>query len=81
MKATILFILFVCLCSCSSHNWFTSDSEAIMLYDRSKGHWEILWTWKLAKGRTKTDTIRVIPEQTNGFIFQEPSEVDMKSNF
>ena len=59
MRKIILFIMIVFISSCSSHNWFTSDSDAFVEYDRANGRWQMIWTWKLAKGRTKTDTILI----------------------
>lgn len=66
MKKIVFGLFVLVMCSCSSKTWLTSDSDAYMEYDRLNQRWQIIWTWKLSKGRVKQDTI-LLKTNDNGF--------------
>ena len=68
MKKIVFGLIVLVMCSCSSKTWLTSDSDAFLEYDKLNHRWQIIWTWKLAKGRVKQDTI---PLRTNDNGFQK----------
>lgn len=68
MKKIVFGLIAFMMCSCSSKTWLRSDSDAFLEYDRLNQRWQIIWAWKLAKGRVKQDTI---PLRTNDNGFQK----------
>lgn len=60
MKKVFIIMLVVLLSGCSSHSWLTSDSDAFLEYDRVNHRYQIIWTWKLKKGRIRQDTIPIL---------------------
>ena len=70
MKKIFIIVLVIVLFSgCSSKTYFSSDSDAYLQYDRIRGSWELIWTWKMKKGRSRTDTIRIMEKPIEGNIF------------
>lgn len=67
MRKILLFISMIVLASCSTPHYFTSDSDAFLEYDRSKGRWQFIWTWKMKGGRVQRDTIPLIPKDSTAF--------------
>lgn len=60
MRKLVLVLSSVILLGCSPKTYFVSDSDAYLSYNRAQGSWELIWTWKVAKGKERTDTIKVI---------------------
>lgn len=65
MKKIVFISLVIGLCSCSTGHWVTSDSDAFLEYDRVNHRYQIIWTWKLKKGREHTDTVIIRPTQSD----------------
>ena len=74
MKKVVIILLVVLLSGCSSHSWLTSDSDAFLEYDRVNHRYQIIWTWKLKKGRIRQDTIPIL-EKGEKIIPSERSSV------
>lgn len=74
MKKVFIILLVVLLSGCSSHSWLTSDSDAFLEYDRVNHRYQIIWTWKLKKGRIRQDTIPIL-EKGEKIIPSERSSV------
>lgn len=74
MKKVFIILLVVLLSGCSSHSWLTSDSDAFLEYDRVNHRYQIIWTWKLKKGRIRQDTIPIL-EKGEKIISSERSSV------
>ena len=60
-KVLILLVMIACI-SCSEKTYFSSDSDAVIEYDRTQGRWQMIWTWRVSKGRVKCDTIPIIQD-------------------
>lgn len=63
VKKIVMLMTLILVCSCSPKVWLTSDSDVLLESDRATGKWSMIWTWKLSKGRTVSDTIPVRVEQ------------------
>ena len=74
MKKVFIILLVFLLSGCSSHSWLTSDSDAFLEYDRVNHRYQIIWTWKLKKGRIRQDTIPIL-EKGEKIIPSERSSV------
>ena len=65
VKKIVMLMTLTGLFSCSPKVWLTSDSDVLLESDRATGKWSMIWTWKLAKGKTVSDTIPIRVEQTH----------------
>lgn len=59
VKKIVMLMTLTGLLSCSPKVWLTSDSDVLLESDRATGKWSMIWTWKLSKGRTVSDTIPI----------------------
>lgn len=78
VKKIVMLMAFILVCSCSPKVWLTSDSDVLLESDRATGKWSMIWTWKLAKGRTVSDTIPVRVEQQDVVFKVDSTEVESK---
>lgn len=78
VKKIVMLMTLVLVCSCSPKVWLTSDSDVLLESDRATGKWSMIWTWKLSKGRTVTDTIPVRIEQQDVIFKVDSTAVDKK---
>ena len=67
MRKLLLVLSLVILSGCSPKTYFISNSDAYLSYNRAQGSWELIWTWKVAKGKERTDTIKVIEKDSLTF--------------
>lgn len=49
--------------SCTPRDWFLVNSEGMMVYDRHKGTFEMIWETKAKEVVTIRDTVFVCPEK------------------
>ena len=62
MKKFFFLLVMLAFVSCSEKTYFSSDSDAVIEYDRAAGRWQMIWTWRVSKGRVKCDTIPIIQD-------------------
>lgn len=78
VKKIVMLMTLILVCSCSPKVWLTSDSDVLLESDRATGKWSMIWTWKLSKGRTVTDTIPVRIEPQDVVFKVDSTAVDKK---
>lgn len=76
VKKIVMLMTLILLCSCSPKVWLTSDSDVLLESDRATGKWSMIWTWKLSKGRTVSDTIPVRVELQDVVFKVDSTAVD-----
>ena len=76
VKKIVMLMTLILVCSCSPKVWLTSDSDVLLESDRATGKWSMIWTWKLSKGRTVSDTIPVRVELQDVVFKVDSTAVD-----